>query len=279
MGWFVWAMCCAYRHSDISLVLWVFIYIVIAIYFRTVIVSVRRKSGFQKFIAHILTMQVVPLCVAILISAALPEEAAPLLKPKIEIEAESATASFEPLIGRPRDYERSFNDMQEKQKAAALKNGLSTFESQAEIERNYNNLLAGGKLVHIATNPRYVVRELTYSAPYVVPKMSKLLDDIAKSVQQKTESNVRFVVTSVLRTEDDIKKLKRVNGNASADSCHCNATTVDISYVRFDKDGEEMKDVYQFRLALAQTLHELRKEGRCYVKFEKKQYCYHITVR
>ena len=30
---------------------------------------------------------------------------------------------------------------------------------------------------------------------------------------------------------------------------------------------------------LSGEIHELRKEGRCYVKIERKQYCYHITVR
>ena len=59
----------------------------------------------------------------------------------------------------------------------------------------------------------------------------------------------------------------------------CNATTIDISYVRFGEDSSNPRNLYELRLALAQTLHELRKEGRCYVKIERKQYCYHITVR
>ena len=79
--------------------------------------------------------------------------------------------------------------------------------------------------------------------------------------------------------EEDVKKLKRVNGNASTNSCHCNATTIDISYVRFEDDKIRPRSNYELRLALAQTLHELREAGRCYVKIERKQYCYHITVR
>ena len=65
-----------------------------------------------------------------------------------------------------------------------------------------------------------------------------------------------------------------VNKGATLD-----ATTVDISYVRFSPDKVRPRNEYELRLALAQTLHELRKEGRCYVKIERKQYCYHITVR
>ena len=97
--------------------------------------------------------------------------------------------------------------------------------------------------------------------------------------QEKTQSKAQFVITSVLRTEEDIKKLKKKNGNASSNSCHCNATTVDISYSRFGQEGGGEQEDYHLRLALAKTLHELRAEGRCYVKIERKQYCYHITVR
>jgi hypothetical protein len=110
--------------------------------------------------------------------------------------------------------------------------------------------------------------------------MAELLDDLADRFQERTKSRTRFVVTSVLRTEEDVKKLQRVNGNASSNSCHCNATTIDISYVRFDnKNIAHTRDPYELRLALAEVLYELRKEGRCYVKIERKQYCYHITVR
>jgi uncharacterized protein YcbK (DUF882 family) len=109
--------------------------------------------------------------------------------------------------------------------------------------------------------------------------MAKLLDDIARNFQMQTCSRSQFEVTSALRTEEDIAKLKKKNGNASSDSCHCNATTVDISYTSFGIDSVNVREAYQLRLALAKTLQELRKEGRCYIKKERKQYCYHITVR
>ena len=133
--------------------------------------------------------------------------------------------------------------------------------------------------MQIESNSKYIVRDLTVSSPYVVPKVEELLDDIAEGFQEKTQSKSRFVVTSVLRTEEDIAKLRKTNVNASSASCHCNATTIDISYVRFGADELKPRNDYELRLALAQTLHELRKAGRCYVKIERKQYCYHITVR
>ena len=277
LGAFFWAMCSAYQRLDIHLILWILIYALFAVYFVMVVKAVRKRSGVNRFFTHVFTLHLTPLCIAILLFVNLPEAKFSEC-PKVEQKGE-ISASYKPLSGRPRDYERHFNDMQDKQKAAAVANGLETFESRAEIEGKYSQLQSSKRLKKIETNANYVVRDLTYSSPYVVPKMAKLLDDIAASLQAKTQSNARFVVTSVLRTNEDIAKLKRVNGNASSDSCHCNATTVDISYVRFGQDGDNEQENYQLRLALAQTLHELRNEGRCYVKIERKQYCYHITVR
>ena len=221
-----------------------------------------KKRGFARAIIHSVAFQLIPLCGAILLFSLV-----------------SSGDTYKPIPGKPSAYERAFNDMQDKQKAAALANGLAPFKSRAEIEERYRELRRKDKLVRIETNPKYVVRELTYSSPYVVPKVEELLEDIADSFQEKTQSKAKFIVTSVLRTEEDVEKLRGVNGNASTASCHCNATTIDISYVRFEPDKVKPRNDYELRLALAQTLHELRKAGQCYVKIERKQYCYHITVR
>ena len=262
LGVLAWALYYAYLYFNIPLVLWIFLYIAIAAYLVGVAIFAHRKRGFARVVAHSATLQLVPLCGAILLFCLV-----------------SRDDNYKPVPGKPSAYERTFNDMQDKQKAAALANGLAPFKSRAEIEERYRELRRKDKLVRIETNPKYVVRELTYSSPYVVPKVEKLLEDIADSFQEKTQSKAKFIVTSVLRTEEDVKKLRGVNGNASTASCHCNATTIDISYVRFEPDKVKPRNNYELRLALAQTLHELRKAGRCYVKIERKQYCYHITVR
>lgn len=264
-GMFVWALKYAYHRADLHTAWWVLICIAISAYYiLSLLFSKGRKRGFSFVVAHSILLQLIPIVATIL---------ALTLTPEIE------EIPYKPLSGSPRTYERSFNDMQDKQKAAALANGLAPFKSQTEIEERYRELRRKDKLVKIETNSKYVVRPLTYSSPYVVPKVERLLEDIGEIFQAKTQSKTKFMVTSVLRTEADIKKLSRVNGNASAASCHCNATTIDISYVRFENDEYRPRDAYELRLALAQTLHELRKAGRCYVKIERKQYCYHITVR
>lgn len=263
VGVLVWALRYAYLYFNISLALWVCLYMAIAAYMVGMLgLTVKIQRGVRKVAFHSFVMQLVPLLAAIFIFG-----------------LTSKDDDYKPLTGKTRHYERYFNDLQNRQKVAALKNGLSPFASRAEVEAQYKKLRRAGKLVRIESNSKYIVRDLTVSSPYVVPKVEKLLDDIAKGFQEKTQSKSRFVVTSVLRTEEDVAKLKKINGNASSDSCHCNATTIDISYVRFVADELRPRSDYELRLALAQTLHELRKAGRCYVKIERKQYCYHITVR
>ena len=259
-----WALRRAYLFFSKPLAVWITLYILLAAYVVAAIyITHRIRRGVHKVAFHSLTLHLAPIIASIFICGQISK----------------AEEMYKPLTGKVNIYERSFNDLQSKQKIAAIHNGLPPFKSRAEIENQYKKLQRGKKLIKISTNPKYEVRDLTYSAPYVVPKVKDLLDDIAKSFQEKTQSKSRFVITSVLRTEEDVAKLKKVNGNASSASCHCHATTIDISYVRFSKDLLRHRSDYELRLALAQTLHELRKEGRCYVKIERKQYCYHITVR
>lgn len=260
LGVSVWALYNAYLYMSISRSTWITLYILLAIYVVVTFVLSARTWGWRRFLIHTFLLQILPICASIITFRTL-DKGDLYVAPN----------------GTPNKYERSFNDLQDKQKAAALKNGVPPIKSRAEIENNFKQYRR--KLVHIETNDKYIVRELSHSAPYVVPKVAELLDDLADKFQERTQSRTRFVVTSVLRTEEDIKKLRQVNGNASTNSCHCNATTIDISYVRFGVDKVRPRDLYELRLAFAEVLYDLRKEGRCYVKIERKQYCYHITVR
>ena len=260
LGVSAWALYDAYLYMSISRTTWITLYILLTIYVVVTFVLSARTWGWRRFLIHTFLLQILPICASIITFRTLD-------KGDIYVAPN----------GTPNKYERSFNDLQDKQKAAALKNGVEPIKSRAEIENNFKQYRR--KLVHIETNDKYIVRELSHSAPYVVPKVAELLDDLADKFQERTQSRTRFVVTSVLRTEEDIKKLRQVNGNASTNSCHCNATTIDISYVRFGVDKVRPRDLYELRLAIAEVLYDLRKEGRCYVKIERKQYCYHITVR
>lgn len=138
-------------------------------------------------------------------------------------------------------------------------------------------------LVKIETNPHYKVDELKHSYPYLVPEAARLLDDIGRgfqdSLQARGAGNYRIIVTSVLRTPVTVKKLRRVNVNATSESTHQYATTFDITYTRFDPlDDRDINDYGDLKNLLAEVLHDLRLRGRCMVKFERKTPCFHITV-
>ena len=180
-------------------------------------------------------------------------------------------------------YKRSFGDLNDTHMAAAKKIGIKPLKDREVAEK------LGGKVMEIKNGDFYQVDSLTHSIPFLVPKASALLDSIGAnfldSLENKGLNPNQVIVTSVLRTQDDVKKLRRVNGNASANSVHMFGTTFDISYKRFfkveDPDGRPMQDVRAdtLKLVLSEVLRDLKKKDMCYVKYELKQGCFHITAR
>lgn len=180
-------------------------------------------------------------------------------------------------------YKRSFNDLNDVQLAVAKKIGIRPVETREEAEREK------GRLLEIAACERYGLDSLTHSIPFLVPKAVALLDTIGSnfldSLENKGLNPNKVIVTSVLRTRQDVKRLRKKNSNASLNSCHFYGTTFDLSWKRFEKvedpDGRPMQDVNAdtLKLVLSEVLRDLRTAGRCYVKYELKQGCFHITAR
>ena len=145
------------------------------------------------------------------------------------------------------------------------------------------------QLIHITDNQFYTVDSLTHSIPYLVPRASELLDTIGSnfldSLTAKGLNPNQIIVTSVLRSQSDVKRLRRRNGNASANSAHCYGATFDVSWKRFkkveDEDGRPLQDVNAdtLKLVLSEVLRDLRQADKCYIKYELKQGCFHITAR
>lgn len=138
-------------------------------------------------------------------------------------------------------------------------------------------------LVRVATNEDFVVDRLTHSYPYLVPEADALLHDIGRnfrdSLKRRGAKDYRIVVTSLLRTPATVKKLRRVNGNATELSTHQYATTFDISYNHFDVVGGADDSSYaDLKMVLAEVIRDLHRQGRCMVKYERKSPCFHITV-
>lgn len=180
-------------------------------------------------------------------------------------------------------YKRSFGDLNAVQLKSAKAIGISPVASREEAKSLTK------KLVEIGPCEYYDMDSLTHSIPYLVPTASALLESIGQnfldSLECKGLNPNKVIVTSVTRTKEDVKRLRRTNGNASMNSCHFYGTTFDISWKRFtkveDPDGRPMQDVSAdtLKLVLAEVLRDLKKEERCYVKYELKQGCFHITAR
>lgn len=180
-------------------------------------------------------------------------------------------------------YKRSFNDLNNVQLVAAKKNGIRPLASREEAVE------LGDRLVEIKECEWYDVDSLTHSIPFLVPKASELLDTLGAvfldSLDCKGLNPNKIIVTSVLRTQRDVKRLRRSNSNASSNSCHAYGTTFDVSWKRFrkveDPGGRPMQDVSAdtLKLVLSEVLRDLKKDGKCYVKYELRQGCFHITAR
>lgn len=178
-----------------------------------------------------------------------------------------------------RDLPGTFCDMQDVQLQAAQRWGITPCATRAEIADRQ------GQLLYVGCNPYYDMDpSMTHSVPYLVPRASLLLQDVGRSfldsLHVKGLPPHRIVVTSVLRTDEDVARLRPGNANATQNSCHRYGTTVDIGYYRYHVVSP-YREVSNDRLmwVLSEVLRDLRAQGRCYVRYEQRQSCFHITVR
>ena len=230
------------------------------VYLAIVIWIICKNQSKQKWLYHSLMLQIIPFCMAV---------GTFVIVPKLQTR----------IYGKINEAELTFNDLQSKQIASAQKLGITPLNARRDVAIYLGQSELDKKLIKISSNSLYYVRELTHSVPYLVPEAETLLSDIAREFQTISGTNSRFEVTSVLRTKEDISKLQSRNSNATSNSCHCYATTFDISYVSFKTDVLHPKNNAELREALSQAVYNMRKQNRCYVKFENNQKCYHITVR
>ena len=181
------------------------------------------------------------------------------------------------------NYSTAFPDTNAVQLVAANRWGVSPVKNRADAESRKR------ELVYVGANPYYHVDPLYSSIPYLVPRAAVLLQDIGQaffdSLYVKGVPFHKFIVTSVLRSQDDVVKLRRRNGNATENSCHLYGTTFDICYNRYktveNPDGPSRRMVRNDTLkwVLSEVLRDMREQGRCYIKYEVKQGCFHMTVR
>ncbi len=178
-------------------------------------------------------------------------------------------------------FSNRLNDRIVDYSAAAKRNGAGVCNDESEI----NTKLSKGILVRVSSGRLFLVGDLSYSYPCLTREGEDLLEEIARRFRAKADASglggSRFIVTSLTRTSEQVRKLKRNNPNASVNSPHVNGNAFDISYIRFrsrkffitDCDKRFLKE------ALAEVIVKLRDENRCWATYERNQNCFHVVAR
>lgn len=177
------------------------------------------------------------------------------------------------------DRRFQFKDLHGEQLYAAKKYGITPIETRKKLRRNHR------RLKKIWNTKYYIIDPLTHSSPYLTKGAKSLLKDIAQRFQHKLKKGGyrehRIIVTSLLRTREDVGKLRQVNGAASRNSSHMYGTSFDLSYTRFNRismSGKPISNDVMCNL-LGETIYELREAGDCWAIFERNQHCIHVTAR
>ena len=139
-------------------------------------------------------------------------------------------------------------------------------------------------LVMVEESDYLSIDELRYSVPYLTAGAAAELNRIAKafndSLTRKQLPVYKLVCSSILRTEEDVARLRKSgNPNASDNSAHCYGTTFDITYTKYDRDEEtdEFMQPFELTKVLGEVLRDEMNAGRILVKYERKEHCFHIT--
>lgn len=178
-------------------------------------------------------------------------------------------------FGSPRD---AFNDSNHVHLAEAAGIGiqpLSDVRSHWRLQR---------PIVKVASCEEYFIDKLTFSRPYLIPEAESTLREIGRrfrdTIAARGGGDYRIKVTSLLRTPATVKMLRRRNRNAVDSSTHQYATTFDISYASFIANSDTIaRSVDDLKGVLSEVLKAMREEGKIWVKYERKQPCFHITAR
>ena len=179
------------------------------------------------------------------------------------------------------NYNREFNDLNDLHIVSAIKNGITPLEVRDDTIHQLKKLVRLPDELEL-----YTSYDITHSIPYLVPSAAKLFVDITQAFRDSLYSKelplYKLTLTSITRTDDDIVRLTKRNINASNNSAHRYGTTFDVSWKRFDKVDHHGQDELlpeRLKLVLAQVLFDLKENERCYIKHERQQACFHITVR
>ncbi|MCU0848204.1 MAG: DUF5715 family protein [Spirochaetes bacterium] len=180
---------------------------------------------------------------------------------------------------------------------------------QIKTEKEKNAMSDEGTLMKLRSgnDKLYFFYNVREENRYLTPRATKCLNAIGQrfniNIKKKGDlPNVKFAVSSALRTVEYQESLKKKNNNATSSSSHTYGTSFDIFYDEYMvvipggetcnpalKSATEEMDKYlgymmgsslrrQFHSMMMETLLEMQDEGLVYVTLENNQRCFHVTV-
>lgn len=180
------------------------------------------------------------------------------------------------------NYATVFNDAHDLHIEQAAKQGFAPMVNRRDTSR------MKGKIVYHKPGEydNFVVDSLPHSMPVMIPRVAQLIEEIAidfrDSLTLVDYPDHKIIVTSITRTEEDIKQLRKINGNSISDSAHRFGTTFDISWLHFQRaDTLDTRMAYNsvLKKTLGKVLYNMQQRKKCYIKYEEQQMCFHITIR
>jgi hypothetical protein len=165
-----------------------------------------------------------------------------------------------------------------------------TMSSAAGIDkcRNKRELLkkaVRGEVFRIRDGRGYTIEDLSHSYPYLTKDGKAVIKEMGRRFRKKISyTSLRgsdFKVTSMTRTSEITRKLRKSNSNTSENSPHFHGNAFDISYVRFSARKWFVTDCdkYYLKEALAEVIWQMREEKLCWATYEINQGCFHIVAR
>ena len=127
-------------------------------------------------------------------------------------------------------FHDSLNNPLEEYHSISEKQGIQPVEDEIV----FNSFIADQKLVKVKTSDYFYLDSFNYSFPVLTPETKDFLDTVGARFNEmidKTElKGTKLIVTSLTRTTATVKRLVRVNRNASLRSPHLNGNSFDFRF-------------------------------------------------
>jgi len=191
------------------------------------------------------------------------------------------TLGRECIAYRQQIFSRKLKDMLPDYIARSSTSGIEKCSDKKELLRKASKK----EIFRIRNGRGFIIEDMSYSYPYLTKEGKELLKEIGKRYRKKISGTPLrgsdFKITSMTRTTEILRNLKKSNSNASENSPHFYGNAFDISYARFSAKKWFVTDCdkYYLKEALAEVIWQLREEKKCWATYEINQGCFHVVAR